>query len=131
MLTAEPPRAAFWVCKLLGAWLLIFFTMVLVGALAFFVDSAIAVFELWLAVHAIFSGYLIPIEALPSWIGRAAAVLPFRFMLGFPVEVLVGLIGPAAALRQLVVQWGYVVTLAALAMLVWRAGVKRFAAFGG
>jgi ABC-2 type transport system permease protein len=117
--------------SLLGAWLLIFFTMVLVGALAFFVDSAIAVFELWLAVHAIFSGYLIPLEALPSWIGRAAAVLPFRFMLGFPVEVLIGLLTPRAALGQLAVQWGYVLVLFACAMLVWRSGLRRFNAFGG
>ena len=122
---------AIFAVSLLGAWLLIFFTMVLVGALAFFVDSAIAVFELWLAVHAIFSGYLIPLEALPSWIGRAAAVLPFRFMLGFPVEVLIGLLGPRAALAQLGVQWGYVLILFACAMLVWRTGLRRFNAFGG
>lgn len=127
----DPRMIAIFAASLLGAWLLIFFTMVLVGALAFFVESAIAVFELWLAVHAIFSGYLVPLEALPSWIGRAAAVLPFRFMLGFPVEVLVGLLEPAAAARQLAVQWGYVLVLFAAAMLVWRRGLRRFAAFGG
>jgi ABC-2 type transport system permease protein len=127
----SPALVGMFAASLLGAWLLIFFTMVLVGALAFFVDSAIAVFELWLAVHAIFSGYLIPLEMLPSWIGRAAAVLPFRFMLGYPVEILVGLLDPATALRQLAVQWGYVLLLFALAMMVWRAGVRRFAAFGG
>ena len=127
----DPALMAIFAASLLGAWLLIFFTMVLVGALAFFVDSAIAVFELWLAVHAIFSGYLIPLEALPSWIGRAAAVLPFRFMLGFPVEVLIGLLGPRAALAQLGVQWGYVLILFACAMLVWRTGLRRFNAFGG
>jgi ABC-2 type transport system permease protein len=127
----DPALMAIFAASLLGAWLLIFFTMVLVGALAFFVDSAIAVFELWLAVHAIFSGYLIPLEALPSWIGRAAAVLPFRFMLGFPVEVLIGLLGPRAALAQLGVQWGYVLILFACAMLLWRTGLRRFNAFGG
>jgi ABC-2 type transport system permease protein len=127
----DPALVAIFAASLLGAWLLIFFTMVLVGALAFFVESAIAVFELWLAVHAIFSGYLIPLEALPSWIGRAAAVLPFRFMLGFPVEVLIGLLGPRAALAQLGVQWGYVLVLFACAMLVWRTGLRRFNAFGG
>jgi ABC-2 type transport system permease protein len=127
----DPALIGTFALALLGAWLLIFFTMVLVGALAFFVDSAIAVFELWLAVHAIFSGYLIPIEALPSWIGRAAAVLPFRYMLGFPVEILVGLVGRGEVLRQLGVQWGYVLGMFALAMLVWRAGVRRFGAFGG
>jgi ABC-2 type transport system permease protein len=127
----DPALIAVFAASLLGAWLLIFFTMVLVGALAFFVDSAIAVFELWLAVHAVFSGYLVPLEALPSWIGRAAAVLPLRFMLGFPVEILIGLLPLGPALRQLAVQWGYVLVLYACAMLVWRAGVRRFNAFGG
>jgi ABC-2 type transport system permease protein len=127
----DPALIAVFVASLLGAWLLIFFTMVLVGALAFFVDSAIAVFELWLAVHAVFSGYLVPLEALPSWIGRAAAVLPLRFMLGYPVEILIGLLPLGQALRQLAVQWGYVLVLYACAMLVWRAGVRRFNAFGG
>lgn len=127
----DPALIAVFVASLLGAWLLIFFTMVLVGALAFFVDSAIAVFELWLAVHAVFSGYLVPLEALPSWIGRAAAVLPLRFMLGYPVEILIGLLPLGPALQQLAVQWGYVLVLYACAMLVWRAGVRRFNAFGG
>jgi ABC-2 type transport system permease protein len=127
----SPTRVAILSASLLGAWFLIFFTMVLVGALAFFVDSAIAVFELWLAVHAIFSGYLIPLEMLPSWIGRAAAVLPFRYMLGFSVEILIGHLGTRAALGQLAAQWGYVLLLFSLAMLVWRAGLKRYAAFGG
>lgn len=127
----DPRLLPIFFASLLGAWLLIFFTMVLVGALAFFVESAVAVFELWLAVHAIFSGYLVPLEALPSWIGRAAAVMPFRFMLGYPVEIFVGLMAPVEALRQLAVQWGYVLALFGVALLVWRAGVRRFAAFGG
>jgi ABC-2 type transport system permease protein len=127
----DPELLGIFFASLLGAWLLIFFTMVLVGALAFFVESAVAVFELWLAVHAIFSGYLVPLEALPAWIGRAAAVMPFRFMLGYPVEIFVGLMGPREALQQLAVQWGYVLVLFGAALLVWRSGVKRFAAFGG
>jgi ABC-2 type transport system permease protein len=127
----DPALLGIFLASLLGAWLLIFFMMVLVGALAFFVESAIAVFELWLAVHAIFSGYLVPLEALPPWIGRAAAVMPFRFMLGYPVEIFVGLMGRQQALDQLAVQWGYVLMLFGAALLVWRAGVKRFAAFGG
>jgi ABC-2 type transport system permease protein len=127
----DPRLVAILAASLLGAWLLIYFTMVLVGALAFFVESALGVFELWLAIHAIFSGYLIPLESLPAWIRDAAAVLPFRFMLGFPVELLVGLLDPAAAARQLAVQWGYVLVLFSVAMLVWRAGVRRFQAYGG
>jgi ABC-2 type transport system permease protein len=117
--------------SLLGAWLLMYFFMVLLGAVAFYVDSAIGVFELWIGVYGILSGYFMPLEVLPGWAIKVAAVLPFRFMLAFPVETLVGLLSPAQAVRQLGAQWLYVVVTAVFALRVWRAGVRRFAAFGG
>jgi len=127
----DPVLVAILLASLLGAWLLIFFTMVLLGALAFYVESAMGLFELWLGIHAIFSGYLIPLEVLPAWIRGATRLLPFRYMLGFPVETLVGLLGRAAAARELGYQWGFVALFAGLALLVWRRGVRRFAAYGG
>ncbi len=127
----DPALLVIFLAALLGAWMLIFFTMVLLGALAFYMESALGLFELWLGIHAIFSGYLIPLEVLPTWIRGATRVLPFRYMLGFPVETLVGLETRAAALRELGVQWGYVGLFLAVSLLVWRAGVRRFAAYGG
>jgi len=76
-------------------------------------------------------GVLIPLEALPHWVRGAAHVLPFRFMLGFPVEALVGLLDRRQALAALGAQWGYVLLFGALALWVWRTGLRRFAAFGG
>jgi ABC-2 type transport system permease protein len=127
----DPVLALVLATSLLGAWLLVFFVMVLLGSLAFFVDSALGIFELWIAVFGLTSGYLIPLELLPSWVQRALNVLPFRFMLAFPVETLVGLLSRGAALRQLGIQWLYILVVGAGALAVWRAGVRRFAAFGG
>lgn len=131
LLRHDPLLIAVFGASLAGAWLLIFFTMVLMGSLAFFFDSAMGVFELWLGVHAILSGYLVPLEVLPGWLRRAADVLPFRFMLAFPVDNLVGLMSRRQALLALGAQWGYVLLFAVLALRVWRAGLRRFAAFGG
>jgi ABC-2 type transport system permease protein len=122
------------VASLVGAWLLMYFFNILIGALTFYVDSVMGVFELWIGIHGIFSGYLIPLEVLGEravWISKLAAVLPFRFMLAFPVEALVGLLSPGEALRQLAFQWLYVVVIGVLALRAWRAGVRRFGAFGG
>ena len=128
----DPKLLLILMASLIGAWLLIYFSMVLLGSLAFFVDSAMGPFELWIGVHALFSGYLIPLEVLRGWMGTAVVDwLPFRFMLAFPVEVLVGLMSPGAALRQLGAQWLYVAVTGVLALRVWRAGVRRYAAFGG
>jgi ABC-2 type transport system permease protein len=131
-LTLGDPRfAALFVASLVGAWLLTYFTMVLLGALAFFLESSIALFELWLAMHAVLSGYLVPLELLPPGLARLARLSPFNSMLAFPVETLIGMRDLATATRDLAVQWLYVVVMAILGLAVWRRGVRRYAAFGG
>ena len=131
LLRHDPRLLLIFAASLVGAWLLMFFSMVLLGSLAFYVDSAMGVFELWIGVFGLFSGYLIPLEVLPPWANKLIGVLPFRFMLAYPVEALVGLMSPGQALRQLGAQWLYVAVVGVAALRVWRAGVRRFAAFGG
>lgn len=131
LVVRDPVLVAIVIASLLGAWLLIFFTMVLLGSLTFFVESALGLFELWLAVHAILSGYLLPLESLPGWFQGIARVLPPRFMLGFPVETLIGMETRSQALIELGAQWAYIAVFFVASMAVWRAGVRRFAAYGG
>jgi ABC-2 type transport system permease protein len=127
----DPVRLAILLASLVGAWLLLFFMMAIIGSLALFVESATAVFEIWLGLHFILSGYLIPQELLPAWVVPLANVLPFRYTLGFPVETLVGLETTGRALRDLGIQWLYVTGLLATTLVVWGKGMRRFVAFGG
>jgi ABC-2 type transport system permease protein len=127
----DPVRLAVLLVSLAGAWLVLFFMMAIIGSLALFVDSAISVFEIWLGLHFLLSGYLVPIELLPGWVAWLARVLPFRYTLSFPVETLIGLNSTAEALRDLGIQWVYVVVLLASTLAIWRRGMRRFVAFGG
>jgi ABC-2 type transport system permease protein len=131
MALADPARIGIVFASLAGAWLILFLTMVIIGALAMFVDSALSVFELWLGIHFILSGYLVPVELLPTWARGLTHVLPFWYSLGFPVETIAGLLSTGDALRALAVQWVYVVGLLVGALGVFRAGLRRFVAFGG
>jgi ABC-2 type transport system permease protein len=45
--------------------------------------------------------------------------------------MLIGMTPRRAALVELAVQWGFVLVLGLAARVTWRAGVRRFAAFGG
>jgi len=119
------------VFALIGAWLLNFFTMALVGALAFFVESSVAVFELYMLGFMVFSGYLVPLDLFPPGARAIADLLPFRYALAFPVEVATGAVHGTAMLRPLAIQWAFVLGAAASALLLFRAGIRRFAAFGG
>ncbi|MCG5051697.1 MAG: ABC-2 family transporter protein [Myxococcales bacterium] len=124
-------RAAVFAFSLLGAWLILFFTMLTIGSLAMFVESALSIFDMWLAIHFVLSGYLFPLELLPTWVTPLSRALPFRYMLAFPVETWIGKLSLLDATRDLGIQWLFVAGMASLAAVTWRQGLRRFIAFGG
>lgn len=130
-LPSTPSGALAFAAALLGAWLLNFFTMALIGSLAFFVESSVAVFDFYLIAFMVFSGYLVPLELFPETVRAVALVLPFRYGLAFPVEIATGALSGPAVLRPLAIQWAFIAGVAVCALLVFRSGVRRFAAFGG
>jgi ABC-2 type transport system permease protein len=117
--------------SVLGAFLLTFLPMAIIGTLSLWWESSVALYDLWLALYTVFSGYVVPLELFPAKLGAVVAWLPFRQMLAFPVENLTGLVNREQALQNLGLQWSYVALFALLAAWMWRAGIKRFAAFGG
>jgi ABC-2 type transport system permease protein len=129
--THDPVLLAALPVAILGAWLITFLAMAVIGALAFYVESSGGIFEIWLGLFGVFSGYLIPLELFPHWLATLARFLPFRYMLAFPVEMVVGMTPRGAALAELGVQWLFVAALALAARTTWRLGLRRFAAFGG
>ena len=114
-----------------GAWLLTFLVMAMIGTLSLYFDSAASLFNAWLGFSAVLSGYLVPLDLFPPGFARVAAVLPFRFLLSYPVELMLGRIPPLQALALLGAQWAYVAAAFAGTLLVWRSGMKRFGAYGG
>ena len=114
-----------------NAWIMTFLVMAIVGSLAFFMDSAASLFDVWLGLYTIFSGYLVPLTLFPPWLRDLSHVLPFRLMLGLPVEAMLGHLTHAELLQGLAWQAGYVAFFFAVMQLTWTRGVKRFAAFGG
>jgi len=116
---------------MLGAWLLTFLVMSLIGTLALWFESATSLFEAWLGISAILSGYLIPLDLFPEAVRRVAVVLPFRFLLSFPVELVLGRPSRLEALSLLAAQWGYIALALLATRALWRAGLRRYAAYGG
>lgn len=130
-LVRDPALWAVWAASILGAWLITLAVNFAIGCLALFIESSTKLMDVWLALYFVFSGYMVPVELFPGWVQAVLAWLPFRYQLGFPVEVMTGAYGRGAALTLLAQQWALVAVLLGLVALVWRSGVKRFAAFGG
>jgi ABC-2 type transport system permease protein len=116
---------------LLGGWLLYFLVQAIIGTLALRVESAASLFDAWLGFSNILSGYLVPLDLFPDAVRKLALVLPFRFQLSFPVELMLGRWSPGEALQLLGAQWAYVLFFFLVTRVAWRSGLRHYAAYGG
>lgn len=130
-LTGDPAMIAAAALAIAGAWLLNFLVMACIGSLAFHVESATSVFEVWLGVWVVMSGYLLPLDLFPGWVRAVNAWLPFRLMLDLPVRILLGRLDGGEVLAGLATQWTWILGVGTLATLLWKAGIRRYQAFGG
>jgi ABC-2 type transport system permease protein len=87
--------------------------------------------DVWLALFFVFSGYLYPVELFPPALKAVVDWLPFRYQLGLPVELMMGMHTLPQALEMLARQWLWVGLMLALTLGLWRRGLRRFSAFGG
>jgi ABC-2 type transport system permease protein len=131
IMITDPVLIAILVVSLAGAWLITFFMSLMIGSVGLFVDKSVAVFDVYMGIFAVMSGYLIPLALLPTWAQDIARWAPFRSMLAFPVELAIGFYPDRlSALRDLGIQWAWVVIVIAAALAVWRTGIRRYEAFG-
>ncbi len=130
-LTRDPFLWAVWTASVAGAWLITLAANFAIGCLALFIESSNKVMDAWLALYFVLSGYVVPVELFPARLRAVIDWLPFRYQLGLPVEIMTGAHAPAEAASLLARQWGMVVVMFVIVALVWRRGVRRFAAYGG
>jgi ABC-2 type transport system permease protein len=130
-ITHDPVQLLALPILLAGAWAITFLVMAIIGSLSFFWESALGIFDLWLGFYFLFSGYLMPLELLPAPVRTLGEWLPFRYMLSLPVEVTLGLVDRREMLQGIAMQWGWTLLLTVAAFATWRAGVRRYSAFGG
>jgi ABC-2 type transport system permease protein len=76
------------------------------------------------------SGQIAPLSLFPPSIQILASVLPFRWMIGFPVELLTGELSPVQGCIGLGTQIVWLALSLALVRIVWRAGVRVYSAVG-
>jgi len=130
-LTHDSLQGALVVLAMVGSWAITFCVMAMIGTLSLYWESSLSLHDIWIGLSFVLSGYLMPLELLPPRLFAIVKVLPFRFLLGLPVEMLLGLIDRAETLRGLAMQWSWVAVFLLGAMWAWRRGLARFAAYGG
>ena len=126
-----PGDPILFVITLLAAWALRFLWGYWLALTAFWSTRSNALVLMQDALVFVFAGQVAPTALLPGGLRTAAEWLPFRYMLGFPVEVLLGRVPEGAPARGLILQIAWLTVAGVLAYSFWRLGVRRHAAVGG
>ena len=116
------------------ALLLSFVARLLLGSAlafaAFWTTRVLAINEMYFLTSWFLSGLMAPLSLLPSLVQTAAAVLPFRWFVSFPAELILGRLTVEQAVQGLLMQLIWAVVIYGLFTLLWREGVKQYSAVG-
>jgi ABC-2 type transport system permease protein len=76
------------------------------------------------------SGFFAPLAVMPQSVQILANLLPFRWLLAFPIELLLGRLTVQETLIGFAMQGFWLLATLTLLSFVWRAGVKQYSAVG-
>ena len=104
---------------------------VIEGSLAFWLDDISGLARARALVVMVLAGQLVPLALMPGWAQGFMAAQPFRYILSFPLELIVGDLPRGEIATGLAVQVGYTALFVLGARAVWSRGKRSYSAVGG
>ncbi len=97
---------------------------------AFWTTRVQAINQIYFLLSLFLSGRIAPLSLLPRPIQTLADLLPFRWIVAFPVELLLGRLTPAQIQTGFLAQTAWLLLSLGLLTLIWRRGLRRYSAVG-
>ena len=113
------------------AFLLRFFVEWTLALAAFWTTRVNALNQMYFVAMLFLSGQVAPLTLFPPAVQILAALLPFRWMISFPLELLLGNLTTQEMLIGFAAQAAWIAIGLVLLRLVWRAGVRVYSAVSG
>jgi ABC-2 type transport system permease protein len=120
-----------WLFSLSLATVVSFACRFLVNATAFWTADARGIGTIVMGIVTLLSGFIVPLQWLPSPIAEISLVLPFAGMVQTPADIFVGKVSGAGLVEALGLQLFWATTLLALSQLVVVLATRRVIAQGG
>jgi ABC-2 type transport system permease protein len=108
-----------------------FFLEVCIGTMGFWILEVASLLYVVNTLNFFVSGHMLPLDLLPPFWAGTLKALPFQYLAYFPAAVLLGQIRGDALWFGLLGELGWTLAFAALALALYRRGLRRYSAFGG
>ncbi len=115
---------------LAAAWVMRFLSQYTFALFSFWISQATTLHEIWYATWLLIGGMVAPIDLFPASIAAIAKWLPFRFMLSFPVEIMMGRLTAQELAMGLTASAFWLALMIVVYRFVWQRGLRQFSAYG-
>jgi ABC-2 type transport system permease protein len=123
-----PWRLLLGLLAIAAAFVLRFILQTILTMACFWSERAAALDRLMLIPYLFLSGLVAPLSTFPPAMRELAAATPFPSMVAFPAALLAG--EPVAIGAGFATTAAWCALLLPIALLLWRAGIRRYAAMG-
>jgi len=113
------------------AYVVCFYLKLCLGFIGFWTNDIMGITTLYEVIASVLGGILIPIALLPEWLQVIARLLPIQAIYSIPLAIMLGKSEGADPWWGIALQLGWIVVLWALAMVLWRAGLRQYESVGG
>jgi len=97
---------------------------------AFWTTRVTAVNRLYEVTFALMSGRFAPLVLFPAAFLVVANLLPFRWMMAFPIELFLGMLTPREMAIGFAAQLAWIAVAVVLMRFIWKRSVRKFSAVG-
>ena len=122
--------AALFLPALAIAFVLRFVTGWCLALAAFWTTRVGAINNLFFTVQLFLSGQMVPLSVLPPWLQGVTWLLPFRWMVAFPVELGLGRLESGQIVLGFAMQLLWTAVWLVAIRVLWRAAIRRYTAVG-
>jgi ABC-2 type transport system permease protein len=102
-----------------------------IGLIGFWTADISGISTFYLAVEALLSGRLVPLNLFPRWLRQLAYLSPFRYTVSLPVEIIVGNQEMDAIWWGIMGQLLWLVASYGLYRFLWHHGSRVYSSSGG
>lgn len=118
------------VLAVIGAAIMRFCFVTIIGSLGFWMDDNAGIARSSQLVAMVLAGQLFPLALFPAWMGGFLDWQPFRFMLSFPLELLLMDLSRHQIVTGFALQVGWLALFVSLCRFTWLRGLRAYTAVG-
>jgi ABC-2 type transport system permease protein len=126
----DPLRLILFAVALTAAVLLQYLIFEALNLLGFWIENTYGIRFTMRVILEVVGGAIIPLSFFPPMVQKAFVLLPFPYLVYFPMQIYLNKIDLAEILAQLARIAVWMAVLAALNAFLWRKGLSRYTAMG-